>query len=162
MAVYKMPLEDFDEIDYHLIAIHTTLEDYRLAYYINQSLSINLKMSKINIHISNKDGETEFARFIFDDERKDISWNLIQNINDIYVSSQENNQGLFANSNTKFSSKIYFIPEFKKVDYFLKIENGEVALDVVSITNCLKKIDKVSTVYSVEVEKIKSKNNLIF
>jgi hypothetical protein len=54
------------------------------------------------------------------------------------------------------------IPEFKKVDYFLKIENGEVNIDVSKITNCIKKIERVSTVYAVEVEKIKSKNNLIF
>ena len=36
MAIHKLHLEEFDEIDYQLIAIHSTLEDYRLAYYINQ------------------------------------------------------------------------------------------------------------------------------
>jgi hypothetical protein len=35
-------LGEFDAIDYHLIAIHTSLEDYRLAYFINQKLPINL------------------------------------------------------------------------------------------------------------------------
>ncbi|MBP6551633.1 MAG: IPExxxVDY family protein, partial [Flavobacterium sp.] len=42
MAVHKLDLGEFDEIDYHLIAIHTSLEDYRLAYFINQKLPINL------------------------------------------------------------------------------------------------------------------------
>jgi hypothetical protein len=37
-----MDLGDFDEVDYYLIAIHTSLEDYRLAYFINQQLPINL------------------------------------------------------------------------------------------------------------------------
>ena len=82
MAVYKMPLEDFDEIDYELIAIHSPLEDYRLAYYINQNLPINLKKSDSNIHISNKDGETEFTRFVYEDEKATISWTLIQNKNE--------------------------------------------------------------------------------
>jgi len=162
MAVHKLTLEDFDEIDYHLLAIHSPLEDYRLAYFMNQNLPINLKKSNCNIHISTKEGETQFTRFIFDDVKKDISWNLIQNINDANVSYSTNNQGLFADGNNKFSTKLYFIPEFKKVDYFLKIENGEVALDIISITNSIKKIERVSTVYTVEVEKIKSKNNLIF
>jgi hypothetical protein len=152
----------YEKIDYHLIAIHSPLEDYRLAYYINQNLPINLKKSNCNIHISTKEGETQFTRFIFEDIKKDISWNLIQNINDANVSYSAKNQGLFAESNNKFSTKLYLIPEFKKVDYLLKIENEEVALDIVSITNCIKKIDRVSTVYTVEVEKIKSKNNLIF
>jgi hypothetical protein len=161
MTIHKLHIEDFDEIDYQLIAIHSTLEDYRLAYYINQNLPINLKKGNCNIQISNKEGETQFTRFIFEDS-KDISWNLVQNKNDVFAPSQNSNQGLFAESNNKFSTKIYLIPEFKKVDFFLKIENGEVKIDVSKITNCIKKIDRVSTVYAVEVEKIKSKNNLIF
>ena len=161
MAIHKLHLEEFDEIDYQLIAIHSSLEDYRLAYYINQNLPINLKKGNCNIQISNKEGETQFTRFIFEDS-KDIAWNLVQNKNDVFVPSQNSNQGLFAETNNKFSTKIYLIPEFKNVDYFLKIENGEVNIDVSKITNCIKKIDRVSTVYAVEVEKIKSKNNLIF
>jgi hypothetical protein len=161
MAIHKLHLEEFDEIDYQLIAIHSNIEDYRLAYYINQNLPINLKKENCNIQISNKEGETQFTRFVFEDS-KDIVWNLVQNKNDVFVPSQNSNQGLFAESNNKFSTKIYLIPEFKNVDYFLKIENGEVNIDVSKITNCIKKIDRVSTVYAVEVEKIKSKNNLIF
>jgi hypothetical protein len=38
MAIYKLALDDFEEADYQLIALHTTLEDYRLAYFINQKL----------------------------------------------------------------------------------------------------------------------------
>ena len=161
MAVHKLHLEEFDEIDYQLIAIHTSLEDYRLAYYINQKLPIILKKNNCNIQISNREGETQFTRFVFEDS-KDIEWNLVQNKNDAFVPSQNSNQGLFAETNNKFSTKIYLIPEFKKVDYFFKIENGEVNIDVSKIANSLKKIDRVSTVYAVEVEKIKSKNNLIF
>jgi len=161
MTVHKLPIEEFDEIDYQLIAIHSPLEDYRLAYYLNQNLPINLKKSSCDIHISNKDGETQFTRFIFEDD-KDIAWNLVQNQNDAIVSSDNNMQGLFADSNNKFSPKIYLIPEFKKVDYFLKIENGEVNIDMLKIATAIKKIDRVSTVYAVEAEKIKSKNNLIF
>ena len=161
MTIHKLHIEDFDEIDYQLIAIHSTLEDYRLAYYINQNLPINLQKGNCNIQIINKEGETQFTRFVYEDS-KDIAWNLVQNKNDVFAPSQNSNQGLFAESNNKFSTKIYLIPEFKKVDFFLKIENGEVKIDVSKITNCIKKIDRVSTVYAVEVEKIKSKNNLIF
>lgn len=161
MAIHKLHLEEFDEIDYQLIAIHSTLEDYRLAYFINQNLPINLHKGKQNIHISNKEGETQFTRFEFEDS-KDISWNLIQNKSELIATYPTKNQGLFAESNSKFSTTIYLIPEFKKVDYFLKIENGEVSIDISKITNGIKNIDRVSTVYAVEAEKIKSKNNLIF
>ncbi len=88
MAVYKLHIEEYDEIDYQLIAIHTSLEDYRLAYYINQNLPIVLKKSNCNIQISNKDGETQFTRFNFEDEKANISWNLVQNQNEIPVHHQ--------------------------------------------------------------------------
>ena len=162
MAVHKLHIDEFDEIDYQLIAIHTALEDYRLAYYINQNLLITLKKSNCNIQISSLDGETQFTRFIFEDEKAGVSYDLIQNKNDIVLSSQRVNHGLFAESNTHFSTKIYLIPEFKKVDYFLKIDNSSKITDISEIMGHLKKIDRISTVYSVDAEKIKSKNNLIF
>ena len=162
MAVHKLHIDEFDEIDYQLIAIHTALEDYRLAYYINQNLLVTLKKSNCNIQISSLNGETQFTRFIFEDEKAGISYDLIQNKNDIVLSSQRVNQGLFAESNIPFSTKIYLIPEYKKVDYFLKIDNSCKITNISEIMGHLKKIDRVSTVYSVEAEKIKSKNNLIF
>lgn len=163
MAVHKLHFDEFDKIDYHLIAIHTSLEDYRLAYYINQNLPIKFKKSDCNIQISNKDGDAQFTRFVYEDEKAGITWDLIQNKNNILLSPQRvANQGLFAETNNKFSTKIYFIPEFKKVDYFLKIENDSETVDVMEITNQIKKIERISTVYAVEVENMKSKNNLIF
>lgn len=162
MAIHKLHIDEFDEIDYQLIAIHTSLEDYRLAYYINQNLPITLKKSDCNIQISNKDGETQFTRFVFEDEKAGISWDLIQNQNEMVLTSQRVNEGLFAESNNNFSAKVYLIPEFRKVDYFLKIENAAESIDLSKITNEIKKIDRISTVYPVEVENIKSKNNLIF
>ena len=49
MAIHKLDLGEFDEIDYYLIAIHTSLEDYRLAYFINQKLPVNLSKSENEI-----------------------------------------------------------------------------------------------------------------
>ena len=51
MAIHKLDLGEFDEIDYYLIAIHTSLEDYRLAYFINQKLPVNLSKSENEIQI---------------------------------------------------------------------------------------------------------------
>jgi hypothetical protein len=162
MTVHKLHLEEYNEVDYQLIAIHTSLEDYRLAYYINQNLPIILSKSNCNIQISNKNGETQFTRFIFEDEKSGICWDLIQNKNDIQLSPQRVNQGLFAETNSKFSTKAYLIPEFKKVDYFLKIDNPAEIIDAVKIASLINRIERISTVYTVDVENIKSKNNLIF
>jgi hypothetical protein len=79
LAIHKLNLGEFDAIDYHLIAIHTSLENYRLAYFINQKLSINLSKSKNEIQINIKKGETNFSRFCYSNSDKEISWDLIQN-----------------------------------------------------------------------------------
>jgi hypothetical protein len=157
MAIHKLDLDEFDEIDYYLIAIHTTLEDYRLAYFINQHLPINLSKSKDEIHISIKEGETQFSRFYFDDED-----NLIQNKNEVIGKKEIINQDLFSNSTQEVATKVFLLPELKKVDYFLKIESDEDDVKINEILTKLKTIKSLSTVYVVDTETIKSKNNLIF
>jgi len=162
MAIHKLDLGEFDEIDYHLIAIHTSLEDYRLAYFINQKLPINLGKNKNEIQINIKEGETKFSRFYYYDVEKEISWNLIQNKNEVIQQKNNSGRNLFSNINMEVSTKVYLLPEFKKVDYFLKIENIDEVMDVLKIQSILNTIESISTAYSVETNKIKSKNNLIF
>ena len=58
------------------------------------------------------------------------------------------------------STTAYLLPEFAKVDYFLKIENATPVSN--DLAKKLKKIDRVSAAYAVERAKIKSKNHLIF
>lgn len=162
MAVHKLDFDDFDEIDYHLIAIHTTLEDYRLAYFINQKLLINLSKNENEIQINIKEGETKFSRFYYYDTEKAVSWNLVQNKNEVIQQKNDNRQDLFSNVSMEVSTKVYLLSEFKKVDYFLKIENAEEEINLAEIQALLNTIDSISTVYVVETDKIKAKNNLIF
>ena len=162
MAVHKLDLGEFDEIDYHLIAIHTSLEDYRLAYFINQKLPINLGKDKNEIHINIKEGEAKFSLFYYYDAEKSISWNLIKNKNEIIQQKNDPSQGLFSNINLEVSTKVYLLPEIPKADYFLKIENTDDCMNISKIQSILNTIENISTAYCVETNKIKSKNNLIF
>jgi hypothetical protein len=59
------------------------------------------------------------------------------------------------------ATKVYLLPEFKS-RLFSKIENNDDAVSVSNIQILLNTIDNVSTVYSVDINQIKSKNNLIF
>ena len=162
MAIHKLNLDEFDAIDYHLIAIHTSLENYRLAYFINQKLSINLSKSKNEIQINIKEGVTNFSRVCYSNSDKEISWDLIQNKNEVIQYKKGITPNLFSNLTMEVATKVYLLPEFKKVDYFLKIENNDDAVSVSNIQVLLNTIDNVSTVYSVDINQIKSKNNLIF
>ncbi|WP_417942950.1 IPExxxVDY family protein [Flavobacterium sp. RS13.1] len=162
MAVHRLDLDEFDEIDYYLMAIHTSLEDYRLAYFINKKLPINLSKSKNEIHAQTKEGETNFSRFYYYDTEKAISWNLIQNKNEIISVSKNDFQNLFSNENSEISTTIRLLPEFKKVDFFLKIDNSGEAINFSEIQQKLNTIESIAAIYAVDINKIKSKNNLIF
>jgi hypothetical protein len=60
------------------------------------------------------------------------------------------------------ATKVFLLPELKKVDYFLKIESDEDDVKITDIIKKLKTIKSLSTVYAIDTETIKSKNNLIF
>ena len=162
MAIHKLDFGEFDEIDYSLIAIHTSLEDYRLAYFINQKLHVSLNKSIKEIQITDKEGEAHFSRFHYYEKKKDISWDLIQNIDEVIEQKKEDSQSLFSNFEIEVAKKVYMIPEFKKVNYFLKIENSEDNTNLIEIQSELNSIDQIATNYIVDINKIKSKNNLIF
>jgi len=162
MAVHKVYIEEFEEDDYYIIAIHTSLEDYRLAYFINREIAIHLSKNDSDIQSQVKEGETSFARFTFEDEKNDINWNLVQNKNEIEGKENTITQDLFSNSENSFSSSAYLLPEYKKVDFFLKIENAEKDINITEIVSKISAIDSIKMVYNVDKDKIKSKNNLIF
>jgi RecG-like helicase len=161
MAIHKLNLEDFDQVDYDLIAIHTSLEDYKLAFKLNQNLAIALSKNAIEIPVKIKENVSYFSRFTFEDEEKMMVWDLIQNKQEIELPVKTINFNLFENKNINITTRVSLVSELKKVDYFLKIEHDS-HYKIAEIINNISKIDSISTVYEINANKIKSKNNLIF
>ena len=160
MTIHKLSIDDFDEVNYELIAIHTDLEDYQLAYRLNQKLPIILAKNKVEIQTQNKNGESSFSRFSYEDLENELFWDLIGNKSEILIEEKIKANDLFATNSQPIHNRSYFLPEFKKVDYFLKITNGLEDLD--ELLPELNTIAKISTIYKVDQDTIKSKNNLIF
>lgn len=158
----KTHLDELEEDDYQLIAIHTSLEDYRLAYFINQQLPVNLRKCEKELHVRVKQGETHFARFHFEDQENFILWDLIENKNSIATQENEAVTDLFSDTSNNFSSSTYLLPEYKKVNFFLKIESEEAQLEISEFVSKINTIDKITMAYTVDKNNIKSKNNLIF
>jgi hypothetical protein len=162
MAVLKLQLEEFNEVDYELVAIHSSLDDYRLAYHINQKLPILLHRNKDEVSVKVKEGNAFFSIYTFEDYIENSKWSLIQNKCNINLIQKNAKQSLFNDSTSLTSQKVFLISEHKKVDYFLKIENNTTNLTIKTIVLHLNQIEQISTAYSLIPEIIKSKNNLIF
>ena len=61
MAIIKLNIDDFDTVDYSLFAIHTNLADFRLAYFINKQLNLQLIKNNNDIAISDNKNEVLFT-----------------------------------------------------------------------------------------------------
>jgi len=162
MAIHRLLIDDFVTVDYSLIAIHSSLEDHRLAYFINRDLSILLEKSPNDIGVTIREGESCFSRFTFEDESNDSIWNLIQNKNRVISAQANTGSSLFDDTGMSVSTSVFLMPDLKKVDYILKIENMGPSFSAEAAVEKLLKIPQVATAYVVDHTKLKSKNNLIF
>jgi len=151
-----LELEELE--DYSLIGIHTSEEDYRLAYLLNKNL--NTSFSKHNQYLDFKNNNAAFSVYEFNDEKKQQESFLISN-KFIGNYTQVANANLFSDS-ISYSTTSYLIPEKKKVDFFLKIE-GETSTDEIKrIVEKLNNIHQIITSYSIDPSELKSRDFLIF
>jgi len=160
MAVHKLILDDvFEDVSCTLIAIHCAIEDYRLAYLLNKSLDIVLIRKPQDLDFNK--GNTTYSVFEYEDEQNLIHWNLVSNICKIETDSQLQQQSLF-NAHHKVIKSYNLIPEYGKVNYFLKIDSEFNNSKEKKIINNLLKIPQIAMAYNVDISSLKSKEHLIF
>ncbi len=157
-AVHKLT-EDLYEDSFDLIALHSSLEDYALAYALNLTLKSNFKRRRGDLDIS---GQITIPIFEWKDDLNDRYWTFFTNKRVGQDIAAKN--GLFKEE-PSFRNH-HLIAEYREVDYFLKIEQDDSdsyrqAENENTIAKLLT-ISKVITAYTVETQKLKSKNNLIF
>ena len=161
MAVHKLLIDEFVTIDYILIGVHSSLEDYRLAYFINRELSTLFEKCPRDISFKIKEGESCFSWYIYEDPENEVCWNLIQN-KGMVISRDDNTGSLFGETGMDVTTNVFLLPEFKKVDYIIKIEDTGSLFETDILIDKLLQIKQVNTAYVIDHEKLKSKNNLIF
>ncbi|MGC1515466.1 MAG: IPExxxVDY family protein [Maribacter sp.] len=152
-ATYKIN-DDFYDESFILIALHSTLEDYALVYGLNQSMKARFKRAKKNFIL----GEyRSFPIFEWEDVFNDRCLVLVAN----HSSEQEfiANNDLFQNESTYSTPRL--IPEYKDVDYLLKIET-EKEIETAILLKKILMLPRVMAAYEIPTDKLKSKNNLIF
>jgi hypothetical protein len=160
MAVHKLILDDvFDEVLYTLIAVHCSLEDYRLAYLLNKYLGITLTRKSSDLDYNN--GKSTYSIFEWKDRKQLTTWTLVSNVCKTESYQQVNYESLF-NNQEKITKTSNLIPEHKRVNFFLKIDNHLNFSKEKYIVNSILKIPQIATAYSIDIDQLKSKDNLIF
>lgn len=160
MPIRKFVLDDVFENDkYTLIAIHCNLEDYRIVYMLNKFLNSKLTRSKDDV-LDSKKGT--YSLFYWNDPNDKIDWHLVCN-KDKKVLEVENTPSNMLFSDQQNNVVVnYLIPELSKVNYFLKITNELSLIRQKQLIQNILNIPYVITAYTQDLDKIKSKHNLIF
>ena len=129
------------DLDFVLIAVTTSLKDYRICYLINKFLNFNfIKIPDLSVDI-HQDG----SPFLF--SLYNYYWETSKT--DLYFIANKGPEG-------------YLIPEMRKADYFLLIKNHLADNEVDSLVSTLNKIPEIVAAVKIDPKKIKSRENLLF
>ena len=129
------------DLDFVLIAVTTSLKDYRICYLINKCLNFNFIKTpdlQIDIHLDN--GPVLFSKYHYHWEATDT---------DFYFIANKGSDG-------------YLVPEMRKADYFLLIRNYIDENDLDNLISALNKIPEIVAAVKIDPKKIKSRENLLF
>tara|TARA_B100000768_G_scaffold132458_1_gene123130 strand:- start:482 stop:958 length:477 start_codon:yes stop_codon:yes gene_type:complete len=152
--IYNLELEETLE-EVNLIALHSSMECYQLAFYLNNTINSNFKRSKNDLSI--KDAKNNFIHFEWEDEMYDFQCSLFSNkCHDELKPKKLIPNYLF---NLPVRNEVYLSPELKQVDFFIK-SSDQKTIETVLLN--LKKWSKISLLYQVDSEVIKKQLNVIF
>jgi hypothetical protein len=129
------------DLDFVLIAVTTSLKDYRICYLINKFLNFNfVKISDLEVDIYRDSGTIFFSLYHYNWEASET---------DFYFIANKGSDG-------------YLVPEMKKADFFLLIKNYIDENDLDSLISTLNKIPEIVAAVKIDPKKIKSRENLLF
>jgi len=149
----KLKLNHFALDDnFHLIAIHSNSEIFKIAFEINNRLRVSLKRIE---DISFKDKKAYHSIYKYESLKYDSKMFLFSNKS--AIEENQTSQGLLFQDLSQLN---FILSEFPKAEYFLKIEHGE--FNIPWLINSLKKCSGILSCYNVEIKNEKSKYNLIF
>lgn len=160
MSVKKLILDDFfEEEAFGLIGIMCNLEDYQLAYIINSVFQINLKREPEDLDFLSS--KSSYSIYEYNDTTNQTLYNLASNISKVDIEHQGDSNSLFS-APTKSTKTYYLVPEYKRVNYILKITNDTIYNKQKRFIKLLLDVPQIVTAYSLNIETIKHKDHLIF
>ncbi|WP_374949706.1 IPExxxVDY family protein [Mucilaginibacter sp.] len=129
------------DFDFILIALTSSLKDYRICYLINKYLNFNFaKADDLKIDISQASGPVLFSLYNY-------HWETTET--DFYFIGNKGSEG-------------YLVPEMREADYFILIKNYIDDTDLENMIYNLNKIPEIVAAVKIDPKKIKSRENLLF
>ena len=140
-------LDEIDENNFSLIAVHSSCEAYRLAFLLNSECQCRFTHTKFK-----KEGleaDFYFINYEWIDLIKGIEIRLFSNRCLKYRDKLQKGSGLFDIPETK---ELYLVQDLKDVDYIIKIDSG---IEGQTMIEKMESIDQVSYRYLIDQSKLK-------
>lgn len=154
---------DGDLEEFVLIALHCSAPDFKMAYMLNQKLGLKLQREAKDLEFFYAQYTGLYPLFSYNDPAQDRQIHLVGNTSRTQIDGLANSSsGLFAQEEQQSAQLNYLIPELKQADYLLKINSFKNNLSENVIVSRINEIAQVITAYVVDLQLVKSKNNLIF
>jgi hypothetical protein len=135
---------DYD-YDFEVLALISSVKDYKLAWALNKTLQINLSKTEDICLDFIKEGRLLISNFIFETEY--ATFRLLKN------RSGEAAKGF---------AKPFLLPELKEYDFIIMISGESASMNAEKTMEKLKNLSLVEYVKPIEIETLKSRENLIF
>jgi len=132
------------DYDFEVLALTSSVKAYKLAWFLNKTLNIKLCKSEDLYFDFIKEGSIVISNYIYQTEFS--IFRLLKN-----KSCEHYN-----------TTKPYLLPELKNYDYIIQL-SGEIPMfPLDGVQDILKQIPSVEYVKRIDINGIKSKENLIF
>lgn len=129
------------DLDFVLIAVTSSLKDYRICYLINKHLNFNF--TRADDHTIDLLADAEPVYFSFFEYFPD------EDGAEFYFITNKGSEGLL-------------VPEMREVDYFMIIKNYIENEEVDQLVTSLNRIPEIVAAVKIDPKKIKSRENLLF
>jgi hypothetical protein len=133
---------EFD-YDFGLLAISSSIKDYRLCYFINKALGASFKrITDLNLYDKG--------------HRKKSSYSIFK-----YPVKIDNLLYYFISNKSNFAGQL-LIPELKNIDYLIKISGNYSQAGLQNWKQELSKVPYIETIFEINPAGLTAKQNLIF
>lgn len=128
------------DLDFVLIAITASLKDYVLCHHINKNLDFEFyKIDDHEVFFNTNEAALAFSKYYFFVDEGEVEYYLVSNRN----------------------SEGFLVPEMNKVDYFMIIHQFIGKEDLNLVISKLNKIADIQVAAQIDVQRLKSKENLV-
>ena len=140
-------LDEIDEDDFSLLAVHSSCEAYRLAFLLNSKCQCRFSQTK-----KSKEGllaDYPFESYEWINPIKGIEIRLFSNRYLKFRDEVQKGGSLFDLPETK---ELYLVQDLKEVDYIVKIDSG---IEANMMIKKIESIDQISCLYLIDQSQLK-------